>query len=558
MFKRLKKIILSKNFYILLLIAFLILISAFFRFYNLNWDQGNFYHPDERNIANAVTKIRFFSRLDPQFFAYGGFSIYLYTGAVNIISFITKDSSWISDWGLINVVARFFSALFSTLTIIPLYFLAKKIASTKTALIAVILYTFTVTSIQTSHYGVTESVITFIGVLICLFSIINFKKLNLANTIILGVISGIGIAAKISSVLFLIMPFSSFILMINKNDLKLRKIAFYFLLFSIICFLVFTLFSPFTFINWSKFLESMNYESGVATGSLPVVYTLQFDNTLRYIFQIKNLFWQIGLAALFSVLGFIFLLYKALKTKNKEILIFILFPLIYFLYVGAWHTKFLRYMVPIVPFLIILAGILLAEIRLKYKIFGKILIMIVILSSVFWSVAFFSIYTRPQTRIAASRWIYSNIPRGSKILGEQWDDGLPNPIGQFNPSVYQITQLAMYDTDNEEKINYLSSNLSNSDYIIFNSRRLYGTLIYLVDEYPITSRYYKLLFSGKLGYVKVAEFTSYPSILGLTINDDSSEETFQVYEHPKVLIFKNEDHLSQEQLKEILKNGKIL
>lgn len=558
MFKRLKKIILSKNFYILLLIVFLISISAFFRFYNLNWDQGNLFHPDERNIANAVTKIRFFSRLDPQFFAYGGFSIYLYTGAVNIISFITKDSSWISDWGLINVIARFFSALFSTLTIIPLYFLAKKISSTKAALIVVILYTFTVTSIQTSHYGVTESAITFIGVLICLFSIIIFKKLNPANAIILGVISGIGIAAKTSSALFLLIPLSSFIFMINKNNLKLKRIAFYFLLFSVICFLVFTLFSPFTFINWGKFLESMNYESGVATGSLPVVYTLQFDHTLPYVFQIKNLFWQIGVVVLFCVLGFIFLLYKALKTGDKGLLIFILFPLIYFLYVGAWHTKFIRYMVPIVPFLIISAGILLAEIRLRYKIFGKILIMIAILSSVFWSLAFFSIYTRPQTRIAASEWVYANIPSGNKILTEQWDDGLPVPIDQFNPDQYRIEQLTMYDQDNNQKIDYLSEKLSGADYIILNSRRLYGTLIHLKDKYPITSQYYKLLFAKRLGYKKVAEFTSYPSILGLTINDDSSEETFQVYDHPKVTIFKNDKHLSKKHLKEILKNEKIL
>lgn len=556
--KKLKKIILSKDFYVFLLIVFLISISAFFRFYNLNWDQGNFFHPDERNIANAVSKIRFFSRLDPEFFAYGGFSIYLYTGAVNIISFITKDSSWIDNWGLINITARFFSALFSTLTIIPLYFLAKKISSTKAALIAVILYTFTVTSIQASHYGVTESAITFTGVLICLFSIIIFEKINPVNVIILGIISGIGIATKTSSVSFLLMPLFSFLFIINKKNLKLKNIALYFLLFSVICFLVFTLFSPFTFINWEKFLESMNYESGVVTGSLPVVYTLQFDHTLPYIFQIKNLFWQIGVAAPFYVLGFIFLLYKALKTKNKKLLIFSLFTLIYFIYVGAWHTKFIRYMIPIIPFLIISAGILLVEIRLRYKIFGKILITVVIWSSVFWSFAFFSIYTRPQTRIAASEWVYANIPNGSKILGEQWDDGLPNPIGQFNPSVYQITQLAMYDEDNSLKIDYLSEKLNGADYIIFNSRRLYGTLINLSDKYPITSRYYKLLFEEQLGYKKVAEFSSYPSLFGITINDDKSEETFQVYDHPKVIIFKNEDHLSQEKLKEILKNGKIL
>jgi hypothetical protein len=38
----------------------------------------------------------------------------------------------------------------------------------------------------------------------------------------------------------------------------------------------------------------------------------------------------------------------------------------------------------------------------------------------------------------------------------------------------------------------------------------------------------------------------------LTINDDSSEETFQVYDHPKVIIFKNVASFNMQQLTRIL------
>jgi hypothetical protein len=212
-------------------------------------------------------------------------------------------------------------------------------------------------------------------------------------------------------------------------------------------------------------------------------------------------------------------------------------------------------MVPIIPFLLIASSIFLIRIRTYFKILGNLLIGVTVFTTIIWALAFFSIYTRTQTRIAASEWVYYNIPNGARILNEQWDDGLPIPIGQFSPIQYQITSLAMYDTDSLSKINYLSYNLSNSDYIIFNSKRLYGTLIHLTDKYPITSKYYKLLFEGKLGYKKVAEFTSYPSILGFKINDDASEETFQVYEHPKVIIFKNEKRMSNNQYTAILKNA---
>ena len=76
--------------------------------------------------------------------------------------------------------------------------------------------------------------------------------------------------------------------------------------------------------------------------------------------------------------------------------------------------------------------------------------------------------------------------------------------------------------------------------------------MFLPEKYPLTSRYYQLLFSGQLGYTQIVRFTSYPSLLGIEINDDQSEETFQVYDHPKVLIFENTGRLDKEDLNKIL------
>jgi hypothetical protein len=547
-----KRIILDKKFNTLFFFLALTFLAGIFRFYNLNWDMGNYFHPDERNIANAVSQIHFFSQLNPHFFAYGGFSIYLYRLAGDSLSFITKNAGWTTNWANINLIGRFFSALFSTLTIIPLYFLAKKISDKKTAFLSIILYAFTVTSIQTAHFGVTESLITLIGVLLCLLSILFLEKSRWLITLILGIIFGIGIASKTSAIIFIVIPILAYLLAVIGKKHELKKIILHIIGFLIISAVVLTIFSPYTFLDFGKFMESMVYESGVATGSLPVVYTLQFDHTIPYLFQIYNFFWQIGLAAIFCIFGFVFVIFEALQKRDKQLLVFLVLPLIYFLYVGSWHTKFVRYMVPIIPFLLVSAAILLMRIRLKLKLLGNLLIFGTVTATVVWALAFFSIYTRPQTRILASEWIYQTIPYGTRILNEQWDDGLPIPIAEFSPSQYQITSLAMYDADNAAKVEYLAANLSSSSYLIFNSRRLYGTLIHLTDKYPLTSRYYKLLFAGKLGYREVAQFTSYPAIFGLTINDDASEETFQVYDHPKVIIFKDIGHFNAQQLTQIL------
>src|SRR6185312_8344234 len=127
--------------------------------------------------------------------------------------------------------------------------------------------------------------------------------------------------------------------------------------------------------------------------------------------------------------------------------------------------------------------------------------------------AFFGIYTVPQTRLQASLWIYSHVPYSSKILTEQWDDGLPIGIGQYNPGLYQSQGMDIYATDNAAKLTYYGNTLSHADYIILNSRRLWGTLIHLNDIYPLTSKYYTYLFAGKLGYKEIADFSSYPNLL---------------------------------------------
>jgi hypothetical protein len=69
---------------------------------------------------------------------------------------------------------------------------------------------------------------------------------------------------------------------------------------------------------------------------------------------------------------------------------------------------------------------------------------------------------------------------------------------------------------------------------------LWGSIPKVPEIYPLTSGFYQDLFAGKLGFTKVAEITSYPTIpvFNIPISDDSAEEAFTVFDHPKVLIYK--------------------
>lgn len=106
----------------------------------------------------------------------------------------------------------------------------------------------------------------------------------------------------------------------------------------------------------------------------------------------------------------------------------------------------------------------------------------------------------------------------------------------------------MYDSDNNpQKWSLINNRLEEGDYLIIASNRLYTPIQKLTDCknlpegkcYTVTANYYKDLFSENLDYVKVAEFSNYPNIFGFNINDQSADESFTVYDHPKVIIFKN-------------------
>jgi hypothetical protein len=115
--------------------------------------------------------------------------------------------------------------------------------------------------------------------------------------------------------------------------------------------------------------------------------------------------------------------------------------------------------------------------------------------------------------------------------------------------LYPIQELTLYDLpDDQVKMQRIYSVLNQSQYIIVASNRLYVPLQKLSDCsqyikcYPLTAQYYKDLFSGKLGFKKVAEFSDNPKVplLPISFSDQSADESFTVYDHPKIMIFEKD------------------
>jgi YYY domain-containing protein len=156
---------------------------------------------------------------------------------------------------------------------------------------------------------------------------------------------------------------------------------------------------------------------------------------------------------------------------------------------------------------------------------------------------------------------------GDAIANEStWDDGLPLRMDGYDPygGIYKGgLNFEMYWDDNQDKLDRFLTTLNQADYVLITSSRQWASTSRLPERYPLTSEYYRRLlgcpadksiewcynlaqpgmFKGSLGFDLVKVFQSNPSLGRWQVNDQSSEEAFTVYDHPKVFIFqKSQDY----------------
>jgi 4-amino-4-deoxy-L-arabinose transferase-like glycosyltransferase len=325
---------------------------------------------------------------------------------------------------------------------------------------------------------------------------------------------------------------------------------------------------PYALVDWQTFLADTIRESQTAWGTLDVPYTRQYAGTLPYFYSIwQTAFWGLGLPlGLAAWAGFAAALVRWLRRGSWADTLLLAWAGPYLAIIGLFHARYLRYMLPLVPILCILAAQLLTVRRRSFSamLWRRILGVGyggLILCTCAYSLVFASLYTAPHSWITASEWIYNQVPAGSTLAVEEWDTALPLPLnlnGQPRRiEEYDVRSLALYDEpDDTAKWSSLAADLSASDYIIIASRRLYGSIPRLADRYPLSSRYYNWLFAGELGFELAGEFSRGTTWLNppLPPLPDAApawlrpDESFVVYDHPRALVFRNVEHLSAAEL----------
>lgn len=480
----------------------LVFLTLITRFWGLWWGNGFFFHPDENNMAMSLSQLTT-DNFNPHFFAYGQFPLYLGYFSLKLLALTNTFTNSV-------YILRFWSALFSCLSV---FFFYQLFRSRKFVFFLI----FTPGLIQIAHFGTTESLLCLVFSINLYLSLQILRHPKFLYFFLISLSTGIGLATKISSLIFLAPLFLAVILTKYRNKLHLLLFTVYCLLFTLLFFLIF---SPYNLIARSDFLSTINYETQVATGAIKVFYTTQFINTLPYLFQLIHIFpYALGLPILlFGLIGVLRV------PRNGQNLIIILSALAYFLYFGQIYTKWTRFMSPIFFVFPLTATYFVSNIKKSFIVY--LISFIIILPGVL----FMKLYFSPDVRLVASTWITDHLPSGSTILSEA-GNVVNLPIANSDLSV---TNYDFYDSYNPV---ILASTLINSDYILLPSRRVFANY-----HYP----YYQHLFDGSLGFTKIKEFAVF--------NDEKAEETWSVFDHPRIRLYQKTRPLNLVQYETLLKS----
>jgi len=566
----LKRIATRKFFLLLVLI-----IAAAFRLYGINWDQGLHLHPDERfltMVGNAmVLPHSFVQYLDPNTSLFNptniGYKFYFYGTLPVVINKLIALATNNDTYSSFTILGRGLSAFFDLGVVVFVYkitelLLEQKKKNTITVLpfIAALLYAIAVLPIQLSHFFASDTLLNFFMTGSLYFMIRFYKNRSIPAVALSGIFFGLAIAAKVSGVFIAPLLLFFFSYPYFKTRKKIFTTLLLALLFCFTSYFSLRIAAPYYFetenvlnpqlnVLFMQNLRALKSFEGKNVWYPPGV---QWINKPPVLFSLKNLA-LIGIGLPFFILvviGVLALLLKGnllRKHLDRTVLsVIFIWVLVFFLYQSVQFVKVVRYFIFIYPYLAILAAIgymYISGLFANSSRFTRYLLQgIYVIALLIWPLAFMSIYINKTSRLAASDWIYQNLPNDSLILSEHWDDGLPMPLPENYGKTFQSEQLPVFDPDSNEKFSKMQDLLQRADYYILSSNRGWGSIPTVPEKYPRMTVFYNQLLNNKTNYKKVSEFHSYPSLryLGIPLDfpDQWSDESFTVYDHPLVLIYK--------------------
>lgn len=460
-----------------IILVLILLFGAFFRLYHIEFGLPQTFYADEPEIVELAIKYTFelrsiisnndYYKLIPISFVYGTLPAYLNTFLTILFSKSMGILGIIFEKWHIYVFLRIVNALLSLTMVYATFILSRKLFKNNfVALLSAFLIALNWKLIVHAHY-INADILQTIFLTLSFYTFYKYYKSLNDNlyTILTGILFGLAVGTKITTLIGL--PLYLFIYIYRKDYRAL--FAFLFIIFG-----TFMATNPFSFILATNFAfriyTMVTKEAGMVFDSVDLTYT-------KYIFALG--FITTPIIFMTSLYGKI----KSIARKDDKLafhLFLILHVLVYLLFFTIQSRRVDRWLLPIIPIVILYAsfGIFSLREKLNKYAFGFTLILILI-SYLYFPALLLTQFQRYTPKGQAYLWMQENLDPALNKLAYT-EEGL-DPINKL-PGARVLTVKVYTD----EAAQFFTPESPNGyDYVIISSRPLqYYKKDIIKEKYP--------------------------------------------------------------------------
>jgi 4-amino-4-deoxy-L-arabinose transferase-like glycosyltransferase len=470
-------------------LAIILILGATLRFVGLGSGIPFNVGVDEPEIMDRAVRMMRTGDFNPHFFDYPGLYFYVQLGmaCLRFLAGATRGE-WTSldqaDVADFYFSGRAVTALLGTLTVLLVYFAGMRWGTRYAALAAGLMAVMPL-HVRESHYVLTDVPVTFFVTLALVLTLRASERERAIDFAWAGAAAGLAAATKYPGALSLLLPLIAVWMTLGVRPSRLVAS----LATAAGAAAAFLLAAPYTILDLPAFLNGYAHLAGYYSPK-----ALSEPAWLTYFKHLsRSLEWP---AFLLVVTGLILGAVRAARGPGRvRWTITIVFPIVYFYFLSGQTLVYGRYLMPLVPFVCLLAAAgavsgvsLLRRFDIPRAVRTAIIATVTtaaVLPPAIQSLEFMRNLTRVSTVELAYDWILDNIPKGSSIAIETQALLVPKSFNARN-----VPQLVQDFRAPEEHAGYVSEGI---EYIVASSQK-YGDALQAPHKHPDLYNSYMRLF----------------------------------------------------------------
>lgn len=429
-----------------LAIVAIFLIALCLRLWGIGFGLPHFYHYDEHFYINTALNLGAGVLNNPPYAPVGlsnilflEYASYFVLGRIRGIFMSAQqfEAAYRADPTVFYILARITSATLGALTTLPAFWIGRLLGPQRrevTGWLAAGLVAISFLFVRDSHYGVPDIAMSFFCALAVALTLWSIDCRRCSFIYLAGLVAGIAVSMKWTAMPIILAVLFGSLLITEKHpgakDCKDRMRIF--ILTGVSCGLGFVLSSPQVVISPGPYIrEAFGQLAAGQAGGFDIWLV---DTLPGWLFYVKVLSYGLGIPILvLSAVGVVGRLAVTFTRRSVQSLLLLLFPVIYFLVMGATRHYFARYALPLVPFAAVFAADAIDWIvrslgnynRQLAPAAGAVLVLAAVAQPLASSMRHDILLTRPDTRTIAKEWIETNLPAGAKIALDWQTHGPP-------------------------------------------------------------------------------------------------------------------------------------